>query len=145
MASADGYFRAFETEGTDAYHKPPALPDTNRDENGIRTTNVAIHGHPALTVMQDFDGAYFKGMRILDRRYPVVDTEAGVVLALVRFAASKESSPEMQAKGPAPTTNLGTAPFVAEIFAVTDGKIRQIEALMAPGNLETPTPFMPAE
>ena len=145
MATADGYFRAFETEGTDAYHKPAALPDAQRDENGIRTTNVAIHGHPPLTVMQDFDEAHFKGMRIFDRRYPLVDTEAGLVLALVRFAASKDSPPEMQKEGPAPSTQLGTAPFVAEIFAVTDGKIRQVQALMAPGSLDVPTPFMPAE
>jgi len=145
MATADGYFRAFETEGTDAYHKTTAPPDANRAENGVTTTNVAIHGHGPLTIMQDFDEAHFKGMRILDRRYPVVDQEAGLVLALVRFGASSASPPEMQKEGPAPTTKLGNAPFVAEIFAVTDGKIRQIQALMAPGNLDVPTPFMPAD
>lgn len=139
MAASDAYWRAFETNGTPDYHPAPFLPDTNRYENGFQTTNVSVNGHEPHSAAQQFDTGMFKGARIYDRRYPVVDLERGVVLAIVRFGARGGAQPA------GATSTAPTAPFVAEMFAVNGGKIRAIEAVLAPGDPATPTPFMPAD
>ncbi len=134
MAAADAYFRAFETEGTPDYIRAPLLPDTLRFENGLQATNIDLKVHKATTAAEQFDNAMFKGTKVYDRRYPVVDTEKGVVMALVRFHNS----------GAAATAGsqaaLGDA-FVCEIFAVTQGKIVEIQATWIPAKEQIPTPF----
>ena len=85
MAAADAYFRAFQSEGTPDYIRAPLLPSTLRFENGVQATNVDLKVHKATTAAEQFDNAMFKGTKIYDRRYPVVDTETGTVMALVRF------------------------------------------------------------
>jgi hypothetical protein len=134
MAAADAYFRAFQTEGTPDYIRAPLLPSTLRFENGEQATNVDLKVHKATTAAEQFDNAMFKGTKIYDRRYPVVDTETGTVMALVRFHSNAAAPPP----GSAPAR--GDA-FVCEIFAVEQGKIMQIQAtwIQPPGQL--PTPF----
>jgi hypothetical protein len=133
-AAADAYFRAFQSEGTPDYIRAPLLPSTLRFENGLQATNINLKVHKATTAAEQFDNAMFKGTKIYDRRYPVVDTETGVVLALVRFHSNQAAPPA----GSAPAR--GDA-FVAEFFAVEQGKIMQIQAtwIQPPGQL--PTPF----
>ena len=38
IAAAEGYWRAFQTNGTPDYHRASLLPDTLRFENGLQTT-----------------------------------------------------------------------------------------------------------
>jgi hypothetical protein len=121
MAAADAYFRAFQTEGTPDYIRAPLLPETLRVENGMQATNVATPNHPAIDAAAQFDRAIFKGTHIYDRRYPVVDTELGVVMALVRFHHDAAAPPPGAAPG------RGDAE-VCEIFSIEQGKIVEIQA-----------------
>jgi hypothetical protein len=131
-AAADAYFRAFQTEGTPEYIRAPLLPSTLRFENGVQATNVDLKVHKATTAAEQFDNAMFKGTKIYDRRYPVVDTETGVVMALVRFHAPDNP--------PAGATSSRGDAFVAEFFAVEQGKIMQIQAtwIQPPEQLASP-------
>jgi hypothetical protein len=133
MAAADGYFRAFQTEGTPDYIRAALLPDTLRVENGVQATNVVTPNHGAITAGEQFDRAIFKGTKIYDRRYPVVDTERGVVMALVRFHSSDRQPP------PGSIAARGDAE-VCEIFAIEQGKIIEIQAtwIQPPQQLTTP-------
>jgi hypothetical protein len=133
MAAADAYFRAFQTEGTPDYIRAPLLPETLRVENGVQATNVVTPNHGAITAGEQFDRAIFKGTKIYDRRYPVVDTELGVVMALVRFHSSERQPP------PGSIAARGDAE-VCEIFAIEEGKIVEIQAtwIQPPQELATP-------
>jgi hypothetical protein len=132
-AAADAYFRAFQTEGTPDYIRAPLLPSTLRFENGVQATNVDLKVHKATTAAEQFDNAMFKGTKIYDRRYPVVDIETGVVMALVRFHAPDNP--------PAGATSSRGDAFVAEFFAVEQGKIMQIQATWIQPPEQLPTPF----
>lgn len=134
MAAADAYFRAFQSEGTPDYIRAPLLPETLRVENGMQATNVVTPNHPAIDAASQFDQAIFKGTTIYDRRYPVVDAELGVVMALVRF--------HRDAASPAP----GAAPargdtVVCEFFAIEQGKIVEIQATWYPPEKQLVTPW----
>jgi hypothetical protein len=147
MAVADGYWRAMETEGTADYVKPAILPDTERYENGLHTTNepfpemlsipadkrppdMPVFPPPVYpfkdngprTALQDFDHGVWRGTRVYDRRYPVVDEERGIVLSIARFGSLKEDLSN--------NPNAPPAPFVAEFFAVTCGKIREVHVVI---------------
>ena len=118
IAAAESYFRAFETEGTPEYVRSDALlPDTMRVEMGVQTTTAGDRlptrddGRLYVTPTLQFDNAEFEGAEINNRRYPVVDTQTGGVLAMVRFGGA-----------------TGRA-VVGEFFAVTGGKIREIQAV----------------
>jgi hypothetical protein len=134
MAAADAYFRAFETEGTPDYIRAPLLPETLRVENGMQATNVATPNHPAISAGEQFDRAIFKGTKIYDRRYPVVDTQVGAVMALVRFHHDAVAPP------PGSAPNRGD-PVVCEIFAIEQGKIVEIQATWIPPADQSTTPW----
>ncbi len=146
LAAADAYFRGFETNGTSDYIPAPLLPEADRRENGILYTNTKIGDSMLSTARSGFDAGRFKGMQVRDRRYPVVDSETGAVMSLVRFGdpmgpLSKASLPfDRQGKPQqAPDVMVGAA-FVSEIFAVSQGKIAEISAYWIPseGNVKTP-------
>jgi hypothetical protein len=134
MAAADAYFRAFQTEGTPEYIRAPLLPDTLRVENGVQATNVVTPNHGAITAGEQFDRAIFKGTRIYDRRYPVVDTELGVVMALVRFHSDAGQPP------PGSVAARGDAE-VCEIFAIEQGRIVEIQATWIQPTEQLVTPW----
>jgi hypothetical protein len=131
MAVADAYWRAFETNGTPDYHPAPFLPDANRFENGLQTTNRKIRDFGPYTAAEQFDRGLFQGRRIYDRRYPVVDTERGVVLSIVRFGRRDGMT--------TPNVAADQAPLVAEFFAVHAGRIQEIQVVMTTLPIKTPT------
>jgi hypothetical protein len=133
MAAADAYFRAFQTEGTPDYIRAPLLAETLRVENGMQATNVATSNHPAIDAPSQFDQAIFKDTEIYDRRYPVVDVERGVVLALVRFHRPGPSRAGLVA-------DRGDA-VVAEFFSIEAGKIVEIQATWIQPPTQVPTPW----
>ena len=137
MAAADGYWRAFETEGTADYVRAPLLPDTNRIENGLQTTNVSRGGRRPVSAMEQFDSGMFKNARIYDRRFPVVDVEAGVVLSIVRFG--RKLNPDGTEIPLERGTQAQGSPLVAEFFSVTAGKIREIQAVLITAPNDAPT------
>jgi hypothetical protein len=153
MDVADGYGRAMETEGTADYVRPALLPDTERYENGMHTTNepmpdfssifgddgpVFIPAYPfpddgPHTALADFDHGTWSGTKVEDRRYPVIDEERGIIVSLARFGSLKED----MSKDP----DAGPAPYVAEFFAVTRGWIREVHVVIAGVKPSVPTPW----
>lgn len=153
MDVADGYWRAMETEGTAEYVRPAILPDTERYENGMHTTNepvrdfseifgddgpVFIPAYPfpdkgPRTALADFDHGTWRGTGVKDRRYPVIDEERGIIVSLARLGSLKED----RSKDP----EAGPAPYVAEFFAVTRGWIREVHVVIAAVKPSVPTPW----
>jgi hypothetical protein len=121
IASAESYWRAFQTNGTEDYHPADLLPDCRRFENGLQTTGLVRNGVYASTA-QGFDAGRFVGRNLWDRRYPVVDTERGIVLSIVRFGLKDG----MQSQSLATANDR----LVAEFFAVKAGMIQEIHAVL---------------
>jgi hypothetical protein len=147
LAAAEAYFRGFESNGTKIYIPAPLLPETDRRENGILYTNTRIGSLNVSTARSGFDAGNFKGMQVRDRRYPVVDLETGAVMTLVRFGDPmgrlEPASLPLDRNGQpqkAPDVQVG-ASFVSEIFAVSQGKIAEINALWIPSEGNVPTPW----
>ncbi len=121
VAAAESYWRAFETNGTEAYHPAKLLPDARRFENGLQTTGLVRDGHYVSTA-EGFDRGAFIGRNLWDRRYPVVDTERGIVLSIVRFGLKDGRKSQSRA-----TANDR---LVAEFFAIKAGMIQEIHAVL---------------
>ncbi len=118
VAAANAYFTAVQTEGTPEFVQAPFGPGMKRIENGVQTTNVKVNPimerHTWPPELQ-LERASYKGTLVTDRRFPVVDTEHGSVLGIVTFRREGEHTPIL---------------LLAEIFKVTDGKLREIRAVM---------------
>jgi hypothetical protein len=121
IATAESYWRAFQTNGTPAYHRARILPNAVRFENGLQTTGLVRDGVFNDT-SKGFDEGRFIGRNIWDRRYPVVDEERGVVLSIVRFGL----------KDGAKSQSIATSNdrLVAEFFAVQKGYIQEVHAVL---------------
>jgi hypothetical protein len=121
IAAAEAYWRAFQTNGTPEYHPAPLLPDMLRFENGLQTTGMVRNG-AYVSAQEGFDRGRFIGRNIWDRRYPVVDTERGIVLSIVRFGM----------KDGMKSQNVATSNdrLVGEFFAVKNGKIQEVHAVL---------------
>ena len=118
IAAADAYFTAVQTEGTPEFKQAPFGPGLRRFENGLQTTNVTskpiLERHTWSPELQ-LERAAYKGTRVEDRRYPVVDAERGAVLAVATFRRDGPDTPTL---------------LLAEAFKVTDGKLREIRAVI---------------
>jgi hypothetical protein len=121
IGTAEGYWRAFQTNGTPAYHPARLAPDSRRYENGLQTTGLVRDGQFNSTA-RGFDEGRFLGRNIWDRRYPVVDEERGVVLSIVRFGLKGGARSQSAA-----TTNDR---LVAEFFSIKNGYIQEIQAVL---------------
>jgi tetratricopeptide (TPR) repeat protein len=116
IAIADAYFTALHTGGTPEYRRASMFSEMNRYENGLLTTNVT--GGNRITrwdAAKQLDSAMFGLLRVVNRRYPVVDPEKGTLLAVVLFQRPDSRQP--------PT-------IISEFFKITDGKIYEIRAVM---------------
>lgn len=121
IGAAEGYWRAFQTNGTPAYRKARLLPDSTRYENGLQTTGLMRDGRFNDTA-RGFDEGRFLGRNIWDRRYPVVDEERGVVLSIVRFG--------LKAGAQSQSVATSNDRLVAEFFAIKAGYIQEIQAVL---------------
>jgi hypothetical protein len=121
IAAAESYWRAFQTNGSELYHAADLLPDSRRFENGLPTTGFVRDGRFVSTA-EGFDLGNFAARNLWDRRYPVVDTERGIVLSIVRFGI--KDGAEGQAFGTANDR------LVAEFFSVKSGMIQEIHAVL---------------
>jgi hypothetical protein len=117
IAAADAYFTALQTQGTPAYRPAPLADDAERFENGLQTTNVPVLGQPAAKATEQldkgYDKGYFKGLTLTKRRFPLVDVDHGIVLAV---ALVRTPNPD--------------GILLSEMFHVTGGQIRQIQAVL---------------
>ena len=121
IAAAESYWRAFQTNGTPDYHRAALLPDVKRFENGTQTTGLVRDG-AYVSAASGFDQGRFIGRNLWDRRYPVVDTERGIVLSIVRFGIKDGFKSQSNA-----TANDR---LVAEFFAVKNGMIQEVHAVL---------------
>lgn len=111
-AAADSYFTAVQTEGTPAYKPTAFSDDANRYENGVQTTNVEVMGMPAATAAEQLDKGFFKNLTISKRRFPVIDVDKGLVLGIGLMGAGDGGI------------------LLGEVFKVTGGKIRHVQAVL---------------
>lgn len=118
VAAADAYFTAVQTEGTPEFVQAPFDPKLKRFENGQQTTNVTsnpvLERHTWTPILQ-LERAQYKGTIVTDRRYPLVDVEHGIALAVATFRREGEH-----------TSTL----LLAEIFKFTGGQLREIRAVI---------------
>jgi len=121
IAAAESYWRAFQTNGTPEYHRAALLPDTKRFENGVQTTGLVRDG-AYVSAASGFDQGRFIGRNLWDRRYPVVDTERGIVLSIVRFGIKDGFKSQ--------STATANDRLVAEFFAVKNGQIQEVHAVL---------------
>ena len=121
IAVAEGYWRAFQTNGTPEYRAAQLMPDARRYENGLQTTGVMRDG-VYQSAQRGFDEGRFLNRNLWDRRYPVVDEERGIVLSIVRFGLKAGTASQS-----AVTSNDR---LVAEFFAVKRGYIQEIQAVL---------------
>ena len=121
IAAAESYWRAFQTNGTPDYHRAALLADTRRYENGVQTTGMVRDG-AFVSAAAGFDQGRFIGRNLWDRRYPVVDTERGIVLSIVRFGLKDGLKSQ--------STATANDRLVAEFFAVKNGMIQEIHAVL---------------
>jgi len=123
IGATESYWRAFQTNGTPAYHRARLAADSDRIENGAHMTGPTVvrDGRPNDTA-RGFDEGSFIGRNIWDRRYAVVDEERGIVLSIVRFGLKAGAQSQSAA-----TSNDR---LVAEFFAVKRGQIQEIQAVL---------------
>jgi hypothetical protein len=81
-----------------------------------------VRGGRFVSTAEGFDRGAFADRNLWDRRYPVVDTERGIVLSIVRFGLKDGVASQSAA-----TTNDR---LVAEFFAVKAGMIQEIHAVL---------------
>ncbi len=123
IGATESYWRAFQTNGTPAYHRARLAADSDRIENGVPMTGPTVmrDGRQNDTA-RGFDEGSFLGRNLWDRRYAVVDEERGIVLSIVRFGL------KAGAKSQSAATSADR--LVGEFFAIQSGWIREIHAVL---------------
>ena len=129
-AVADGYFRAFQTNGSPDYHPADLLPDTTRFENGAHFTGTVRNGAYA-TAAAGFERGSFIGRNLWDRRQAVIDEERGIVLTILRFGKVDG------AQNASSVTAFDR--IVGEFFTVKSGKIQEVQAVLVNRKDSEPT------
>lgn len=135
VAAAEGYWRAFNTNGTPQYHPAAFWPNVPRLENGFRTTDIAAAGNPPMSAAEQFELGFHAGRNIWDLRYPVVDEEFGVVMSFARFGLKTGVAPLRAAQA--------AERLVAEFFAIRRGQIWDIQAVMVNRDESRPSAWTP--
>jgi hypothetical protein len=145
IRTANMYFTGMQqNDGKGDY---PFAPDCNRIENGMQTTNrptAAGQTRPDPATASNYSAEWgcleqFKSgllhfvTRIRDRRYVAVDQERGLVFSFVFFDHSAGETRNFTAPSGRKVTAGPAQPwtwYIAEMFRVEDGKLRQIEAVL---------------
>ena len=127
---ANGYFEALQTDSSShvTFH-----PECQRIENGAQTTSTPRTGN--LGVKEQIDKGQFKYIRELrERRFPLVDEERGLVLAIAFLdVAGDVASIEIDGvvRELPPIMRMPRSTLLFELFKVVDGRgVRWIEAMM---------------
>jgi hypothetical protein len=146
------YFEGIEQSSGDIV---PFDKDCIRIENGIQTTNVTSTSTArlpgaggfnllALGCRDQFNTKIFSYIQTVSpRRFPIVDSERGLVLAMVRFNhPGTAQSIEVPGHGKVSMGKYSQWPnstAIAELFKVKDGKIREITAVIVTEAYKAPT------
>ena len=134
IALVDGYYNSLQLN--DGELMTGISNNCSRRENGLSTTHGSEHWAAAVTngCKQQLENGLFKSTdSIRHRRYPVVNEETGVVVALslhdqaVRYTEYKTlDGKEVNVPVEYPNTLS-----MLEVFKIVNGEIRQIEAVSA--------------
>jgi hypothetical protein len=143
-AIADGYFNTLEQN--DGQLLTRFHPDCERVENGVRTTNnpefiLPIAGLPCEEQFRL--GWYRYDDRLRARRFPLIDVERGLVMAFA-FIDHCGRLAEYTLTNGERVNSLIRRPhtfYLAELFKIEDGAIRQIEANFITVPYHMPSPW----
>ena len=145
ISLADGYFDTLQlNDGALFTEFDPAC---NRTENGLQTTNnpaKPLGYYSALGCAEQFKlGVYRYDDRLRARRFPLVDEERGLVLAMGFIDHSGRLGSYKLTDG-TPLESPIRRPHsfhLMELFKIVDGKLRQIEALFIAVPYNMPSPW----
>jgi hypothetical protein len=156
ISIADGYFTGLQKndgkgiQGTGTY---PFTSDCHRIENGSPSTNVPRPANEppdtinafAMDCLSQFKlGYYFVVQAIHGRRYPLVDSERGVVWSHAVFdqGTVNEGTLSDGRKYTFRGFNRPSSILVTEAFLIENGKIRRVEMIgpAVPYHLNSPWP-----
>jgi hypothetical protein len=145
ISIADGYFDTLQlNDGTLFTEFDPAC---NRIENGLQTTNnpaTPLGMVSALGCAEQFKlGFYRYDDRLRARRFPLVDEERGLVLAMGFIDHSGKLGTYKLTDGrtsESPIRRPHTF-HLMELFKIVDGKLRQIEAVFIAVPYNMPSPW----
>jgi len=133
---ANSYFEGMQA-GTDK--NTPFGKDCQRIENGVITSDdpTSKSEISRMSCGAQFATGFTKVITaVKERRFPVVDEERGLVLAVVRFDRSGHNKTIRWNDGTEqkvnPPFDQPYSFFIDELFKIVDGKIDRIEALVTP-------------
>jgi hypothetical protein len=145
ISVADGYFDTLQlNDGTLFTDFDPAC---NRTENGLQTTNnpaKPLGYYSALGCAEQFKlGIYRYDDRLRARRFPLVDEERGLVLAMGFIDHSGRLGAYQLTDGTKLESPIRRPHsfHLMELFKIVDGKLRQIEALFIAVPYNMPSPW----
>lgn len=135
VAVANSYFEGLEQASGKI---TPFEPDCGRTEDGVLTSNdpSAPKGSmQSLSCGAQFDTGFSRFItEVRGRRFPIVDEERGLVLALVSFDHAGKLKTVKLADGSTMTVPPPfDAPFsflMAELFKIRNGRIARVEAVI---------------
>jgi hypothetical protein len=135
IAAGGAYLDALAGSGP-SFVPPPIADAAIRVENGAQATGVTRPGQPVVTLAERFRTAPERpflppGSGVLARRYPVVDLQRGIALAIgtmtLHLPPGAQDGPPLHAN---PKPDGLRLQVLSEFFKVRGGKIQRIEAVM---------------
>jgi hypothetical protein len=138
-ALANGYFDALENK---AGARPRLAADCERLDNGVATTKGATAEGGVQGCAAQFSARVFEPVsRVRERRYPVVDTARGVVIAagFLDLPAHADESKTGKSLAWAATYPYSVGYMAA--FKVQNGRIRRIDSISAALPYGMPSPW----
>lgn len=143
-AVADGYFNTLEQNDGQLFTR--FHPDCNRVENGVQTTNnpdffLPIGGLPCEEQFRL--GWYRYDDRLRGRRFPLIDEERGLVLAYGFIDHCGRLADYTLTNGEHVTSMIRRPHtfYLAELFKIEEGAIRQVEANFITVPYHMPSPW----
>ena len=145
ISLADGYFDTLQLN--DGVLFTEFDPACNRIENGVQTTNnpaKPLGEISALGCAEQFKLGYYRyDDRLRARRFPLVDEERGLVLAMGFIDHSGKLGTYTLTDGRTAESPIRRPHsfHLMELFKIVDGKLRQIEAVFIAVPYNMPSPW----
>jgi hypothetical protein len=145
ISLADGYFDTLQLNDGQLFTEFD--PACNRIENGLQTTNnpaAPLGEISKLGCAEQFRLGYYRyDDRLRARRFPLIDEERGLVLAMGFIDHSGRLGSYQLTNG-----KMAESPIrrphtfhLMELFKIVDGKLRQIEAVFIAVPYNMPSPW----
>ena len=144
IALANGYFETIERNN--GMIRTRFHPHCNRVENGVQTTNNAAFPLPIARLgceAQFALGWYRYDDELRARRFPLVDSERGIVLAFGFIDHSGRLGDSALTDGTKVSSPIRRphSYYLAEAFKIRDGAIEQVEAVFHTVPYRMPSPW----